>query len=60
MSNKEIDVSVVVPLFNEEESLPELHKQIVTVVEAEKLSAEIVFVDPEPTCGITLRVGVDQ
>ncbi len=49
MSNKEIDVSVVVPLYNEEESLPELHRQIAAVVETEKLSAEIIFVDDGST-----------
>jgi glycosyltransferase involved in cell wall biosynthesis len=34
-----------VPLFNEEESLPELHEWITRVVRAEGLSYEIIFVD---------------
>lgn len=49
MSNREIDVSVVVPLYNEEDSLPELHQQISAVIQAEKLSAEIIFVDDGST-----------
>ncbi len=40
-----IAVSVVVPLLNEEESLPELEAWIRRVVEAEGLSYEIIFVD---------------
>lgn len=40
-----MDVSIVVPLFNEEESLPELVEWIGNVMEEHKLSYEIVFVD---------------
>lgn len=40
-----IEVSVVVPLLNEEESLPELEAWIRRVLEAEGLSYEIIFVD---------------
>ncbi|TND07977.1 MAG: glycosyl transferase 2 [Bacteroidetes bacterium] len=40
-----MDISVVIPLFNEEESLPELHDWIVRVMDANKYSYEIVFVD---------------
>jgi glycosyltransferase involved in cell wall biosynthesis len=39
------DISIVVPLFNEEESLPELHEWIVRVVTEHKYSYEVVFVD---------------
>lgn len=38
------DLSIVVPLYNEEESLPELEKQIRAALE-EKFSYEIIFVD---------------
>ena len=38
-------ISVVVPLFNEEESLPELHDWIVRVMKAERMSYEIIFVN---------------
>lgn len=44
MENK-IDISIVVPLFNEAESLPELHAWIQRVLQAQKLSYEIVFID---------------
>lgn len=38
-------ISVVIPLYNEEESLPELHDWIVRVMKAERLSYEIIFVN---------------
>jgi Glycosyltransferases involved in cell wall biogenesis len=40
-----MDVSIVIPLLNESESLPELTAWIQRVVEKEHLSYEIVFVD---------------
>ncbi len=40
-----MDLSIIIPLYNEEESLPELYDWIVKVVEKEKLSYEIIFVD---------------
>ncbi|MBV6654746.1 MAG: glycosyltransferase, partial [Mameliella sp.] len=40
-----MDISIVVPLFNEEESLPELEAWIRRVMEANGYSYEIVFVD---------------
>jgi glycosyltransferase involved in cell wall biosynthesis len=40
-----MDISVVIPLFNEEESLPELHEWIVKVMTENKFSYEIIFVD---------------
>lgn len=45
MNKKELDISVIIPLFNEEESLPELSAWIKQVLEKEKLSYEIIFVD---------------
>ncbi|MFT4761360.1 MAG: glycosyltransferase involved in cell wall biosynthesis [Paraglaciecola sp.] len=44
-----MDISVVVPLFNEEESLPELEAWIRRVMEANKLSYEIVMIDDGST-----------
>lgn len=40
-----MDLSIVIPLFNEEESLPELAAWIKKVLITNKLSYEIVFVD---------------
>ena len=40
-----MDISVVVPLFNEEESLDELHQWIATAISGEGLTYEIIFVD---------------
>jgi glycosyltransferase involved in cell wall biosynthesis len=40
-----MDISVVVPLFNEEESLPHLESWIQRVMEANKFSYEIIMVD---------------
>ena len=40
-----MDLSIVIPLYNEEESLPELHDWIVRVVSSMQVSYEIIFVD---------------
>lgn len=40
-----MDLSVVIPVFNEEESLPELSEWIVRVCKANALSYEIIMVD---------------
>ena len=42
---KQPEISIVVPLFNEAESLPELHAWIVRVLNAHQLTYEVVFVD---------------
>lgn len=44
-----MDISVVVPLFNEEESLPELHAWIKRVMDANDFSYEVIFVDDGST-----------
>lgn len=44
-----MDISVVVPLFNEEESLPELHAWIKRVMEEHGFSYEIIFVNDGST-----------
>lgn len=43
--NKELDISVVVPLFNEAESLPELQSWIDRVMNEHSFSYEVVFID---------------
>ena len=48
MSNK-LDISVVVPLFNEEESLAELTAWIDRVATREKFGYEIIFIDDGST-----------
>ncbi len=40
-----MDISVIIPLLNEEESLKELHDWIVKVATEHKLSYEVIFVD---------------
>jgi glycosyltransferase involved in cell wall biosynthesis len=42
-------LSIVIPLYNEEESLPELYRSIKNVVNAQNLSHEILFVDDGST-----------
>ncbi|MGI6242844.1 MAG: glycosyltransferase family 2 protein [Prevotella sp.] len=44
-----MDISVIIPLFNEEESLPELHAWIKRVMEANKFSYEIIFISDGST-----------
>lgn len=40
-----MDISIVIPLFNEAESLPELHDWIVRVMQENRYSYEVIFVD---------------
>ena len=44
-------LSIVVPVFNEEESLEELHRQISAACETQTLDVELVFVDDGSTDG---------
>ncbi|MCQ2077121.1 MAG: glycosyltransferase family 2 protein [Bacteroidaceae bacterium] len=44
-----MDISVIVPLFNEEESLPELHSWIKRVMESNNYTYEIIFVNDGST-----------
>ena len=46
-----MDVSFVIPLLNEEESLPELHDWIVSVVKSQGYTYEIIFIDDGSTDG---------
>lgn len=45
----QMDVSVVIPLLNEDESLAELHSWIVEIVTSHNLTCEIIFVDDGST-----------
>jgi len=47
--NESIDVSIVVPLFNEEESLSELFDWISRVMQAHGFTYEVIFVDDGST-----------
>ena len=47
--SKRLDISIVVPLYNEAESLPELTAWIDRVVKHEGLSCEVIFVDDGST-----------
>ena len=44
-----MNLSVVIPLLNEQESLPELHQWIVRVMTANNYSYEVVFIDDGST-----------
>ncbi len=48
-NGKPLDISVVVPLYNEEESLPELEAWIERVMQANGFSYEIIFVNDGST-----------
>ncbi|MEQ8473680.1 MAG: glycosyltransferase family 2 protein [Marinoscillum sp.] len=43
--SKKVVLSVVVPVFNEEESIPELFKWICEVVDEHDISTEVIFID---------------
>lgn len=45
MDKEKLDISVVIPLLNEEESLPELEAWIARVMSANDFSYEIIFID---------------
>lgn len=45
MPNRNIEISVTVPLFNEEESIPVLYNQLETVLDSLNVAYEIIFVD---------------
>ncbi|MPR32442.1 glycosyltransferase family 2 protein [Salmonirosea aquatica] len=45
MNDQPLQISVLIPLYNEDESLPELHDWIVRVMEAHDFSYEILFMD---------------
>lgn len=49
MSESQKDVSLVIPLLNEEESLPELLDWIMRVVNAHQLDCEVIFIDDGST-----------
>ena len=49
MPEKQPDISVVVPVYNEAESLPELAEQIRSALEQAGLSFEVLFVDDGST-----------
>ena len=44
-----MDISIIVPLYNEEESLPELHAWIKRVCDSNNLSYEVIFVNDGST-----------
>lgn len=46
-----MDISVIIPLFNEEESLPELYAWIERVMNANKFTYEVIFVNDGSTDG---------
>jgi glycosyltransferase involved in cell wall biosynthesis len=45
MLSEEIDLSLIIPVFNEEDNLPLLYQEIDSVLATLKKSAEIIFVD---------------
>ena len=44
-----MDISVIVPLYNEDESLPELHAWICRVMNANHFTYEVIFVNDGST-----------
>lgn len=51
MESSKLDLSVLIPLYNEEESLRELHRWITDVVQQMGVTYEVLFVDDGSTDG---------
>lgn len=51
-----LNLSIVIPAYNEEESIPELYARLLTVLEATQLTWEIIFVDDGSTDGSIFRL----
>ena len=51
-----MDITIIIPLLNEEESLTELHDWICRVLDKEKRSYEIIFVDDGSTDASWARI----
>ena len=49
INKSNIDISVVIPLYNEEESLPELHDWIKKIMDNNGYSYEIIFINDGST-----------
>lgn len=47
--NETLDISVIIPVFNEQDSLPELHRRLTAVLQEMNRSYEIVFVNDGST-----------
>ena len=48
-------LSAVIPVYNEEESLSELHRQVMSVCHANGYEYEIIFIDDIRTILLTVR-----
>ena len=55
-----MDITVIVPLFNEEESLQELYSWIERVMKQNSFSFQVLFVDDGSTDGSALAVLADE
>ena len=51
-----MNLSIVIPLLNEEESLLELHNWIVSVMKANQYSYEVLFIDDGSTDDTSIRI----
>lgn len=49
INDRKLDISVVIPLYNESESLPELHAWIKRVMDAHDFTYEVLFIDDGST-----------
>lgn len=56
MTTSSVDISFVIPVYNEEESLSELHRELTEVMEKLERSYEILFVNDGSTDGSEARL----
>ncbi|MBT3293988.1 MAG: glycosyltransferase family 2 protein [Verrucomicrobia bacterium] len=54
--NESVDISIVVPAFNEEGNIAELHRRLVSVLGGMDVAFDIIFVDDGSSDGTLLKV----
>jgi glycosyltransferase involved in cell wall biosynthesis len=55
--HEKVDISIVVPAFNEEGNIAEMHRRLVDVLDAVGISFEIIFVDDGSSDETLLKIG---
>lgn len=55
-NNKQIDLSVIIPIYNEQENIPELHKRLTEVVKQITPNYELIFINDGSRDGSLIKL----